>query len=70
MLKQTAIIYAGSQNLLSKVPVNKVKAFETEYLDVLDRNHRSVLDELRAGKLTDEIKSTLESVAAEVAANY
>ncbi len=68
--KQTAIIYAGSQNLLSKVPIKKVKEFETEYLDTLDRNHRDVLDQLRAGKLTDEIKSTLEKVAAELSAKY
>ena len=68
--KQTAIIYAGSQNLLSKVPINKVKEFEREYLDILDRNHRDVLDQLRAGKLTDEIKSTLETVAAELSAKY
>ncbi len=68
--KQTAIIYAGSQNLLNKVPINKVKEFEIEYLDILDRNHRDVLDQLRAGKLTDEIKSTLETVAAELSAKY
>ena len=68
--KQTAIIYAGSQNLLSKVPIKKVKEFETEYLDTLDRNHRDVLDQLRAGKLTDEVKSTLEEVAAELSAKY
>ena len=68
--KQTAIIYAGSQNLLNKVPINKVKEFETEYLDILDRNHRDVLDQLRAGKLTDEIKSTLETVAAELSSKY
>ena len=68
--KQTAIIYAGSQNLLSKVPIKRVKEFETEYLDTLDRNHRGVLDQLRAGKLTDEVKSTLEEVAAELSAKY
>ena len=68
--KQTAIIYAGSQNLLSKVPIKRVKEFETEYLDTLDRNHRDVLDQLRAGKLTDEVKSTLEEVAAELSAKY
>ena len=48
--KQTAIIYAGSQNLLSKVPINKVKEFEREYLDILDRNHRDVLDQLTSWK--------------------
>ncbi len=68
--KQTAIIYAGTKNLLSKVPVNKVKAFEAEYLDHLDRNHRDVLDQLREGKLNDELKGVLESVAAEISAKY
>ncbi len=68
--KQTAIIYAGTNNLLSKVPVNKVKAFEAEYLDHLDRNHRDVLDQLREGKFNDELTGVLESVAAEISAKY
>lgn len=68
--KQIAIIYCGTKNLLRQVPVNKVKEFEATYLDHLDRNHRDVLDQLRDGKLTDEIKSTLESVAAELTAKY
>ncbi len=68
--KQTAIIYAGTKNLLSKVPVNKVKAFEAEYLDHLDRNHRDVLDQLREGKFNDELTGVLESVAAEISAKY
>jgi F-type H+-transporting ATPase subunit alpha len=68
--KQTAIIYAGTKNLMSKVPVNKVKAFEAEYLDHLDRNHRDVLDQLREGKFNDELTGVLESVAAEISAKY
>ena len=68
--KQAAIIYAGTKNLLNSVPVKKIKEFEAEYLDFLDRNHRDVLDLLKAGKLTDEITSTLESVAAELSAKY
>ncbi len=68
--KQTAIIYAGTKNLLSRVPVNKVKAFEAEYLDHLDRNHRGVLDQLREGNFNDELTGVLESVAAEISAKY
>ena len=68
--KQAAIIYAGTKNLLNTVPVKKIKEFEAEYLDFLDRNHRDVLDLLKAGKLNDEITGTLESVAAELSAKY
>ena len=68
--KQIAIIYCGTKNLLRSVPVNKVKEFETEYLDFLDRKHRDVLDALKAGKLTDEITDTLAKVCAELSAKY
>jgi len=67
---QIAIIYAGSKNLLRQVPVNKVKEFEREYLEFLNVSHRDVLDELKAGKLTDEITATLEKVAKELAEKY
>ncbi len=68
--KQVAIIYLGSKGLLRKVPVNKVREFETEFLDYLDAKHRDVLDGLKAGKLTDEITGTLEKVAADLAGKY
>jgi F-type H+/Na+-transporting ATPase subunit alpha len=68
--KQVAIIYLGSKGLLRKVPVDKVRAFETEFLDYLDAKHRDVLDGLKAGKLTDEITDTLEKVAADLAGKY
>lgn len=67
---QVAIIYAGSKNLLRQVPVDKVKTFEKDYLEFLNLKYRNVLDELKAGKLTDEITSTLTSVAKEIAEKY
>jgi F-type H+-transporting ATPase subunit alpha len=67
---QTAIIYAGSKNLLRSVPVNKVKEFEKDYLDYLNNKNRSTLDALKAGKLTDEITDVLEAAAKEVSAKY
>ena len=68
--KQVAIIYLGSKGLLRKVPVEKVRAFETEFLDYMDAKHRDVLDTLKAGKLTDEATETLEKVAADLSAKY
>ena len=67
---QTAIIYAGSKNLLRNVPVNKVKEFEKDYLDYLNNKNRATLDALKAGKLTDEITDVLEAAAKEVSAKY
>ena len=67
---QVAIIYAGSKNLLREVPVEKVKEFERAYLELLNAKHRRVLDDLKAGKLTDKVIDTLTKVASDVAANY
>ena len=67
---QVAIIYAGSKNLLKKVPVNKVKEFEVAYIDFLNAKHRDVLDQLKAGKLTDEVTDTLAAVCEELSAKY
>ncbi|MAK35209.1 MAG: F0F1 ATP synthase subunit alpha [Flavobacteriaceae bacterium] len=67
---QISIIYAGSKNLLRNVPVDKVKEFETDYLELLNAKHRDVLDTLKAGKLTDEVTDTLTAVAADLSAKY
>ena len=67
---QIAIIYAGSKNLLRDVPVAKVKEFERDYIELLNAQHRGMLDTLKSGKLTDEVIATLTSVAADLSAKY
>ncbi|MDX1602717.1 MAG: F0F1 ATP synthase subunit alpha [Salinimicrobium sediminis] len=67
---QIAIIYAGSKNLLRNVPVEKVREFEKDYLEFLDAKHRDVLDQLKAGKINDDITDTLTQVAKELSAKY
>jgi len=68
--EQVAIIYAGSKNLLKSVPVESVKEFEKNYLDTLRKNHNKILKDLRAGKLTDEVLDTLNSVAKETSSQF
>jgi len=68
--KQTAIIYLGTTNAMRSIPVNKIRAFEAEYLAYLEKNHRNVLDGLAAGKFDDEITSTLNAACTEVSKNY
>ena len=63
--EQVAIIYAGSKNLLRNVPAEKVKEFETAFLSTLKKKHKNVLGELKAGKLSDNVLDTLNSVAQE-----
>ncbi len=67
---QTAIIYAGSKNLLRNVPVNKVKEFEKDFLEYLNSKHRETLDALKAGKLDDKITDVIEKVAKDLSAKY
>jgi F-type H+-transporting ATPase subunit alpha len=68
--KQIAIIYCGTKGLLNKVPVNRVREFEKEFLEFLDSKHRDVLDQLKAGQYSDAQTSVLEKVAAELSAKY
>ena len=67
---QVAIIYLGSKNLLKSVPVDKIKEFEKKFLDLMNVKHKKILDIIKQGKLTDDVLSTLESVAADLSSSY
>jgi len=67
---QVAIIYCGTKGLLNKVPVNRIKEFEEEFLHFMNEKHRDALDTLKAGKLTEEVTSTIEKVAADLSEKY
>ena len=67
---QVAIIYAGTKNLLRKVPVNKVKEFEKDFLEYLHLNSADVMKDLKAGKISDELTNVLDKAAKEVSAKY
>ena len=61
--KQIAIIFCGTNGLLSKVPVNRVREFEKQYLDIIETKHRDILDQLKSGKIDDDIKAVLKEEA-------
>jgi F-type H+-transporting ATPase subunit alpha len=67
---QIAVIYAGSKNLMRNVPVEKIKEFERDYLEMLNVKHRDTLDNLKAGKLTDDAIDVMTTVAADLSAKY
>lgn len=68
--KQVAILYVGTKNLMRNVPVNKVKAFEFEFIQQLEQRYPEVLQGLKAGKLDDTITTALETVAKELGNKY
>jgi F-type H+-transporting ATPase subunit alpha len=64
--KQIAVIFTGTRGLLSGVPVDKVREFETEFLDFLDFKHKELLSSLKEGKLTEENEKLLEDIVADI----
>ncbi|MGV3558091.1 F0F1 ATP synthase subunit alpha [Larkinella arboricola] len=68
--QQVAIILASTNGFLDKVPVNKVKEFENEFALQMSTQHQATLDQLRAGKLDDNIIAVVKKVATELAGRY
>ena len=68
--KQVAIIYCGTKGLLSRVPVEKVREFQDDYLNSLEMNHNDTLTAIRNGKIDDAVTSVLEAVAKDISARY
>jgi F-type H+/Na+-transporting ATPase subunit alpha len=68
--KQIAIIYCGTRGLLMDVPIEKIKAFEEDFLNLLELKHKNILTTLKEGKLTDEIEKQLTDIAKEVAERF
>ncbi|MGB0487558.1 MAG: F0F1 ATP synthase subunit alpha [Flavobacteriaceae bacterium] len=67
---QVAIIFAGSKNLLRKVPVDKVKEFERKYIDFLNTKHKKTMETIKSGKLTDDVVDVLTKTAEELSSTY
>jgi len=67
---QVAIIYCGTKGLLLDVPVKKIREFEVEFLDYMNRNNKDELAVIRSGKLTDDVISSIENTVKELTAKY
>lgn len=64
--KQIAIIYCGTRGLLGDLPIEKIKDFETEFLDLLELKHKNILNSLKEGKFNEEIERNLTDIAKEI----
>jgi F-type H+-transporting ATPase subunit alpha len=55
---------------MDKVPVNKVKQFEKEFLELMRATNRNVLNNLRAGKFEDNDIDIIKKTATELATKF
>ncbi|RYF65923.1 MAG: F0F1 ATP synthase subunit alpha [Cytophagaceae bacterium] len=68
--QQVAIIYASTNGLLDKVPVDKVKEFESEFNMLLSSQYADALTDLRKGNLSDTATAAIRKVVADLTARY
>ena len=68
--EQVAIIFCGTKGLMNKVPVNKVPAFEAEYIKAMRDNHADIMAELAKGIYSDEAQKAMTEMAAKISKNY
>ncbi len=63
---QVASLWAATSGALADVPVDKVRAFEAEYLDYLRTSHAGILDKIAEEKaLSDELVAELQRATDE-----
>jgi F-type H+-transporting ATPase subunit alpha len=68
--KQVAMIYLGTKGLLLKVPVSRVKEFETVFLAKMDERHSDLLTNFRNGKYEKADLAKIEELAKELAERF
>jgi F-type H+/Na+-transporting ATPase subunit alpha len=68
--EQVAIIYCGTKGLLKDIPVNQVRFFEKDYIELLRSQYSDALATLKTGVINNDITAILEKAAAEVGSRY
>ena len=68
--EQVAIIFAGTNGLLRNVPVNKVREWQADFVDLMKNKYADTLTSIRLGKWTDEIIEVLKKVVTETTSKY
>jgi F-type H+-transporting ATPase subunit alpha len=69
--KQVAILFAGTNGYLDEIPVEAVKRYEKEFLEILELKHNEILDRINTtGELNNDDTSTLKSVLQDFTDNF
>ena len=64
--KQVAIIYLGTNGLLTSVPVKNIKDFEEQFLLEMENKHPEILAEFKKGNLPEEGIKKMTELAREI----
>jgi F-type H+-transporting ATPase subunit alpha len=64
------MILASTRGYADRVPVNKIKEFEKEFIGLLRAQNKQVLDNFRAGKFEDSDVEIVKKAATELASKY
>lgn len=64
--EQVAILYCGTHALMADIQIDQVREFQRVFLDRMRTVHQDVLDELAAGKLTENAVSAIEKEAKQI----
>jgi F-type H+-transporting ATPase subunit alpha len=64
------MILASTRGYTDRVPVNKMKEFEKEFIGLLRAQNKQVLDNFRVGKFEDADADVVKKVATELASKY
>jgi F-type H+/Na+-transporting ATPase subunit alpha len=67
---QVAIIFVSTKGYMDKIPVERVKEFEKEFLNLLSLQHKDTLTDIRKGKLEDNAIEVLKTVALDLSRKY
>jgi len=64
------MILASTRGYCDKVPVNKIKEFEKEFIELLKAQNKQILENFRVGKFEDADAEVVKKVATELASKY
>src|SRR5690606_24414206 len=68
--EQVAAITASTRGYMDKVPVDKVKELERNFLEVMRAQHEDVMNNLGAGKFEDADVEVIKKVALDLVGAY
>lgn len=68
---QVAIIFAGTNGYIDEIPIEEIKRYEKEFLEMMELKHKNVLDEISSKKeLTDDLTANLKNILDEFTNNF
>jgi F-type H+-transporting ATPase subunit alpha len=68
--QQVAVIYCGTHGLLKNIPADKARAFEADFLQLIENDCAEELKQIASGVFNDDIGKALEKAAQTVALKY